>query len=51
MQLSLQGKTYVIMGVANKRSIAWGIARSLHAAGARLIFTYAGERFENEVKN
>ncbi|XWN51659.1 enoyl-ACP reductase FabI [Anoxybacillus flavithermus] len=50
MQLSLQGKTYVVMGVANKRSIAWGIARALHAAGARLIFTYAGERFENEVK-
>jgi enoyl-[acyl-carrier protein] reductase I len=38
------------MGVANKRSIAWGIARSLHAAGARLVFTYAGERFEDEVR-
>ncbi|MED4971296.1 NADH-specific enoyl-ACP reductase, partial [Parageobacillus toebii] len=32
MNLSLKGRTYVVMGVANKRSIAWGIARSLHAA-------------------
>ena len=46
MNLSLEGRTYVIMGVANKRSIAWGIARSLHKAGARLIFTYAGERLK-----
>ena len=38
------------MGVANKRSIAWGIARSLHNAGARLIFTYAGERIESSVR-
>jgi enoyl-[acyl-carrier protein] reductase I len=51
MTLSLKGKTYVVMGVANKRSIAWGIARSLHEAGARLIFTYAGERFEKSVKD
>jgi enoyl-[acyl-carrier protein] reductase I len=51
MTLSLKGKTYVVMGVANKRSIAWGIARSLHESGARLIFTYAGERFEKSVKD
>lgn len=50
MNLSLSGKTYVVMGVANKRSIAWGIARSLHNAGARLIFTYAGERLESSVR-
>jgi enoyl-[acyl-carrier protein] reductase I len=50
MNLSLTGKTYVVMGVANKRSIAWGIARSLHNAGARLIFTYAGERLESGVR-
>src|SRR3954466_3678128 len=50
MNLSLKGKTYVVMGVANKRSIAWGIARSLHNAGARLIFTYAGERLEKSVR-
>ncbi|HLU21140.1 enoyl-ACP reductase FabI [Lederbergia graminis] len=50
MTLSLNGKTYVVMGVANKRSIAWGIARSLHSAGAKLIFTYAGERLEKSVR-
>lgn len=50
MNLSLEGKSFVIMGVANKRSIAWGIARSLHQAGARLIFTYAGERLEKNVR-
>ncbi|WP_026574554.1 enoyl-ACP reductase FabI [Bacillus sp. UNC438CL73TsuS30] len=47
---SLNGKTFVVMGVANKRSIAWGIARSLHNAGARLIFTYVGERIESSVR-
>ncbi|RNF38489.1 enoyl-ACP reductase FabI [Planococcus salinus] len=51
MSISLEGKTYVVMGVANKRSIAWGIARSLDKAGARLIFTYAGERFEKSVRD
>ncbi|SFF73597.1 Enoyl-[acyl-carrier-protein] reductase [NADH] [Halobacillus alkaliphilus] len=51
MNLSLEGRTYVVMGVANKRSIAWGIARSLHEAGARLIFTYASERFEKSVRD
>lgn len=48
--LSLEGRTYVVMGVANKRSIAWGIAQSLHNAGARLVFTYAGERLEKSVR-
>ncbi|MCM3586163.1 enoyl-ACP reductase FabI [Mesobacillus maritimus] len=50
MTFSLEGRTYVVMGVANKRSIAWGIARSLHQAGANLIFTFAGERLEKSVK-
>lgn len=50
MNLSLNNKTFIVMGVANKRSIAWGIARSLHAAGAKLIFTYAGERLESSVR-
>ncbi len=48
--LSLENRNVVVMGVANKRSIAWGIARSLHEAGARLIFTYAGERLEKNVR-
>lgn len=50
MALNVEGKTFVVMGVANKRSIAWGIARSLHQAGAKLVFTYAGERLEKNVK-
>lgn len=50
MSLSLEGRTYVVMGVANRRSIAWGIAKSLSNAGARLIFTYAGERLERNVR-
>ncbi|MBD3921057.1 enoyl-ACP reductase FabI [Paenibacillus sp. PR3] len=40
----LNGKTVVVMGVANERSLAWGIAKSLHGAGAKLIFTYRKER-------
>lgn len=49
-QLSLENRTFVVMGVANKRSIAWGISQSLAKAGARLIFTYAGERLEKNVR-
>ncbi|MBM7840358.1 enoyl-[acyl-carrier protein] reductase I [Alkalihalobacillus xiaoxiensis] len=48
--IDLTNRTYVVMGVANKRSIAWAIARSLADAGARLIFTYAGERLEKNVR-
>ncbi|MFC7062815.1 enoyl-ACP reductase FabI [Halobacillus seohaensis] len=51
MKFSLEDRTYVVMGVANKRSIAWGIAQSLNKAGARLIFTYASERFEKSVRD
>jgi enoyl-[acyl-carrier protein] reductase I len=40
----MTGKNIVVMGVANERSIAWGIARSLYKAGASLIFTYRKER-------
>ncbi|WP_349410010.1 enoyl-ACP reductase FabI [Pseudalkalibacillus sp. SCS-8] len=42
--LKLKGKNIVIMGVANKRSLAWGVAKSLYQAGANLIFTYRKER-------
>ena len=41
----LSGKRGLIMGVANERSIAWGIAKSMHEAGAELAFTYQGEAF------
>ena len=38
------------MGVANERSIAWGIARTLHKHGAQLAFTYQGEAFKKRVQ-
>ncbi len=46
--LSMQGKNAVIFGVANKRSIAWAIAQSLSAAGAKLAITYQNERLKQE---
>jgi enoyl-[acyl-carrier protein] reductase I len=48
--LPLAGKTGVIFGVANKRSIAWAIAQAWHQAGARLIFNYQGERLKDNVE-
>ncbi|MEB8386848.1 enoyl-ACP reductase [Rhodobacteraceae bacterium KMM 6894] len=45
MTNALHGKRGLIMGVANDRSIAWGIARAMAAAGADLAFTYQGEAF------
>ena len=39
----MQGKRGVILGLANNRSIAWGIAKACHAAGAELAFTYQGD--------
>jgi enoyl-[acyl-carrier protein] reductase I len=50
LQDLLQGKTGVIFGVANKRSIALACAQSLHRAGMRLAFTYMGERMEKSVR-
>lgn len=46
----LQGKTAIIFGVANERSIAWGIAKALHAQGAAIGFSYAGEALERRVR-
>ena len=46
----LQGKRALIMGVANDRSIAWGIAQAMHGAGAELAFTYQGEAFGKRVQ-
>lgn len=50
MNSLLQGKHILVMGVANERSIAWGIAQALHKAGARLAFTYQGERVERRIR-
>jgi enoyl-[acyl-carrier protein] reductase I len=45
----MKGKRGLIMGVANDRSIAWGIAQALHQAGADLAFSYQGEAFRKRV--
>ena len=47
---ALAGKTGIVFGVANKRSIAWAIAQAWHAAGAKLAFTYQGERLKDNVE-
>ena len=46
----MQGKRGLIMGVANDRSIAWGIARAMHEAGAQLAFSYQGDNFGKRVQ-
>src|SRR5438552_2665934 len=46
----LEGKTGLIMGNANKRSIAWGVADSVNSAGARLILTHQNERLGENVR-
>jgi enoyl-[acyl-carrier protein] reductase I len=46
----MTGKKCLIMGIANKRSIAWGIAQSLHREGAELAFTYQNERLKENVQ-
>ncbi len=46
----LEGKTGIVFGVANKRSIAWAIAQALAGAGMRLAFTYQGERLKENVE-
>ena len=46
----MDGKIALIFGVANERSIAWGIAKAFHNQGARLGFSYAGEALERRVR-
>jgi len=46
----MAGKRGVVMGVANDRSIAWGIAQAIHAQGGQLAFTYLGEALEKRVR-
>ncbi len=46
----MKGKRGLIMGVANDRSIAWGVARAMAAEGAELAFTYQGEAFGKRVE-
>ena len=46
----LEGKTGIVFGVANKRSIAWAIAQAWAREGAKLAFTYQGERLKDNVE-
>ena len=46
----MQGKRGLIMGLANDRSLAWGIARALGDQGAELAFSYQGEALEKRVR-
>lgn len=46
----LKGKRGLVLGVANNKSIAWGIAKAAHAAGAELAFTYQGDAFKKRVE-
>lgn len=48
--LELKGKNIVVMGVANERSIAWGIAKKLFEVGANVIFTYRKERSKGKIE-
>ena len=47
---TMEGKRAMIFGLANQRSIAWGISEALHQAGARLGFNYLGEALERRVR-
>jgi len=49
VSIDLKGRSALVMGVANHRSLAWAIAQTLHQAGARLCLTYAGERLKDMV--
>lgn len=46
----MEGKKGLVMGVANEKSIAWGLAKALHEHGAEMAFTYQGEAFGKRVK-
>ena len=46
----MAGKQGLVMGVANDRSLAWGIAKALHDHGARLAFTYQGDALGKRVR-
>jgi enoyl-[acyl-carrier protein] reductase I len=50
IQIDLQGKRGLVMGVANGRSLGWAIAERLHQAGAQLAFSYQGERLKDDLE-
>ena len=50
INIDLEGKRALIMGVTNARSLGWAIADQLRQAGAELAFSYQGERLQGELK-
>ena len=48
--IELRGKRFLVMGVANRRSLGWAIAAELRAAGAELAFSYQAERLRGELE-
>lgn len=48
--MRMKGKRALVVGVANERSIAWGIAQALHREGAEMAFTYLGDALERRVR-
>lgn len=50
IDIDLRGKKFLVMGVANKRSLGWAIAEQLHTAGAELAFSYQAERLHGELE-
>ena len=50
IDIDLSGSKFLVMGVANKRSLGWAIAEQLHAAGADLAFSYQAERLKRELE-
>ena len=48
--INLENKTFVIMGIANKRSIGFGVAKVLDQLGAKLVFTYRKDRSRKELE-
>jgi enoyl-[acyl-carrier-protein] reductase (NADH) len=47
----MAGKRGLIMGLANEKSLAWGIAKALHAQGAEMAFSFQGEALEKRVRS
>ena len=47
----MKGKNALIIGLASKRSIAWGIAQAFHREGANLAFTYQNEKLKPRVES
>ena len=50
ISVNFEGRSGIVLGVANKRSLAWAIAQQMHQAGASLCFTYQNERLRAKME-